>query len=105
MRHQAYVVDGSKCISYFTIGCGSDSGRWGHMGIGCWCDICQEVCPWNRHSTPTTEPRFAPHPRLLDMTKSDWEDLTEEVFREVFRNSAVKRTGLEGLKRNVAFLA
>jgi len=102
-----YVVDGSKCISYFTIelrGAIPEPAR-GHMDNWMFgCDICQEVCPWNRHATPTTEPRFAPHPRLLDMSKSDWEDLTEDVFREVFRDSAVKRTGLEGLKRNVAFL-
>ena len=102
-----YVVDGSKCISYFTIelrgaipepvGAHMDQWMFG-------CDICQEVCPWNRHASPTTEPRFAPHPRLLDMTQSDWVDLTEDVFREVFKDSAVKRTGLVGLKRNIDLL-
>jgi epoxyqueuosine reductase len=102
-----YVVDGSKCISYFTIelrgaipepvGAHMDQWMFG-------CDICQEVCPWNRHASPTTEPRFAPHPRLLDMTQSDWVDLTEDVFREVFKDSAVKRTGLVGLKRNISLL-
>jgi epoxyqueuosine reductase len=102
-----YVVDGSKCISYFTIELRGAipepvSGRMENWMFGC--DICQEVCPWNRHATPTVEPRFAPHPRLLDMTKSDWEDLTEAVFRDVFKDSAVKRAGLAGLKRNVAFL-
>ena len=102
-----YVVDGSKCISYFTIelrGAIPEPVK-GHMENWMFgCDICQEVCPWNRHSTPTAEPRFSPHPRLLDMTKSDWEDLTEEVFRELFKDSAVKRTGLLGLKRNIAAL-
>lgn len=102
-----YVVDGSKCISYFTIelrGALPEPVK-GHMdGWMFGCDVCQEVCPWNRHATPTTEPRFAPHPRLLDMTQSDWHDLTEDVFREVFKDSAVKRTGLEGLRRNIEFL-
>ena len=102
-----YVVDGSKCISYFTIelrGAIPEPVQ-GHMEDWMFgCDICQEVCPWNRHATPTTEPRFSPHPRLLDMTKADWLDLTEEVFRDVFKDSAVKRTGLAGLTRNIAFL-
>ena len=102
-----YVVDGSKCISYFTIelrGAIPEPVQ-GHMEDWMFgCDICQEVCPWNRHSAPTVEPRFAPHPRLLDMTKADWLDLTEEVFKEVFKDSAVKRTGLAGLTRNIAFL-
>ena len=102
-----YVVDGSKCISYFTIelrGAIPEPVQ-GHMEDWMFgCDICQEVCPWNRHSTPTTEPRFSPHPRLLDMTKADWLDLTEDVFKEVFKDSAVKRTGLAGLTRNIAFL-
>ena len=102
-----YVVDGSKCISYFTIelrGAIPEPVK-GHMENWMFgCDICQEVCPWNRHASPTTEPRFAPHPRLLDMSQSDWLDLTEEVFKEVFKDSAVKRAGLHGLKRNIAFL-
>ena len=102
-----YVVDGSKCISYFTIelrGAIPEPVQ-GHMEDWMFgCDICQEVCPWNRHATPTTEPRFSPHPRLLDMTKADWLDLTEDVFKEVFKDSAVKRTGLAGLTRNIAFL-
>ena len=102
-----YVVDGSKCISYFTIelrGAIPEPVQ-GHMEDWMFgCDICQEVCPWNRHATPTTEPRFSPHPRLLDMTKADWSDLTEEVFKDVFKDSAVKRTGLAGLTRNITFL-
>ena len=103
-----YVVDGSKCISYFTIELRGAipepvKGQMDNWMFGC--DICQEVCPWNRHASPTTEPRFAPHPRLLDMTKADWEDLTEDVFRDVFKDSAVKRTGWMGLQRNISFLA
>lgn len=101
------VVDGSKCISYFTIelrGAIPEPVK-GHMENWMFgCDICQEVCPWNRHATPTAEPRFSPHPRLMDMTNSDWEDLTEDVFRDVFKDSPVKRTGLLGLKRNIRAL-
>ncbi len=101
------VVDGSKCISYFTIelrGAIPEPVK-GHMENWMFgCDICQEVCPWNRHATPTAEPRFSPHPRLMDMTNSDWEDLTEDIFRDVFKDSPVKRTGLLGLKRNIKAL-
>lgn len=101
------VVDGSKCISYFTIelrGAIPEPVK-GHMENWMFgCDICQEVCPWNRHATPTAEPRFSPHPRLMDMTNSDWEDLTEDIFRDVFKDSPVKRTGLLGLKRNIRAL-
>ena len=102
-----YVVDGSKCISYFTIELREAipeeyRGQFDNWMFGC--DICQEVCPWNRFSTSHSEPAFEPHPQLLEMTKGDWEELTEEVFRELFRRSAVKRTGFEGLRRNLGFL-
>ena len=105
---QPYMVDGSKCISYFTIELRGAipepvKGKMENWMFGC--DICQDVCPWNRHASPTTEPRFSPHPRLLDMTKADWDDLTEDVFRDVFKNSAVKRTGWLGLQRNMSFLS
>jgi len=66
--------------------------------------VCQEVCPWNRFSKPHTEPLFNPHPDLLGMTQNDWEDITEETFNKVFKNSAVKRTKFSGLKRNIDFL-
>ncbi|UTW64642.1 tRNA epoxyqueuosine(34) reductase QueG [bacterium SCSIO 12741] len=104
---EPYVVDGSKCISYFTIELkGSipdeQSGKFNNWAFGC--DICQEVCPWNRFSKPHNEPDFNPHPDLLTMSKSDWEDLSEEVFQEIFRQSAVKRTKYDGLKRNLKFL-
>jgi len=68
------------------------------------CDVCQDVCPWNRFSKAHNEPLFNPHPELLDMTKKDWEEITEDTFRKVFKNSPVKRTKFSGLKRNINFL-
>ncbi len=105
---EPYVVDGSKCISYLTIEL-KDAVIPGHFkdqmdGWMFGCDVCQDVCPWNRFSKPHQEAAFDPHENLLKMSKSDWEDLTEEVFREIFRNSAVKRTKFAGLKRNIQFL-
>ncbi len=104
---QGYLVDGSKCISYFTIELKEAipdeyKGKFNNWMFGC--DICQEVCPWNRFSRPHQEPEFEPQPELLDMSKRDWEEITEEVFRKVFKKSAVKRTKFEGLKRNIEFL-
>ena len=104
---QPYVVDGSKCISYFTIELKNEipnevKGQFDDWIFGC--DICQEVCPWNRFSKPHREPLFQPHPELLSMSKKDWEEITEEVFKTVFRKSAVKRTKYSGLKRNIEFL-
>ncbi len=104
---QPYVVDGSKCISYFTIELKGQipepmAGKFDDWIFGC--DVCQEVCPWNRHSTKTSEPEFEPVEGLLDMTKKDWVDLTEEVFRDYFKSSPVMRTGFEGLKRNIKFV-
>jgi epoxyqueuosine reductase len=102
-----YVVDGSRCISYFTIELKDQipeevQGKFDQWMFGC--DVCQDVCPWNRFSLAHQEPAFEPHPQLLDMSKRDWEELTEETFRVIFRNSAVKRTRYEGLKRNITFL-
>jgi len=104
---EPYVVDGSKCISYFTIELkGSipegNENRFGNWAFGC--DVCQDVCPWNRFATPHREPRFSPHPKLLDMKAAEWTEMTEEVFREVFKRSAVKRTKFEGLKRNLRYI-
>lgn len=104
---EPYVVDGSKCISYFTIELkdnlpASMKGSFDDWAFGC--DVCQDVCPWNRFSKPHREPLFNPHPDLLSMTKKDWEEITEDTFRKVFKNSAVKRTKFEGLKRNINFL-
>lgn len=101
------VVDGSKCISYFTIELKneipiSEKGKFQDWMFGC--DICQDVCPWNRFSKPHNEPLFNPHPELLSMTKKDWEEITEDVFREIFKKSAVKRTKYTGLTRNIQFL-
>ncbi len=102
-----YVVDGSKCISYFTIELKESlpaemKGRFDGWAFGC--DTCQDVCPWNRFSKPHREPLFDPHPELLSLSGKDWEELTEDTFRAVFKNSAVKRTKFEGLKHNINFL-
>lgn len=102
-----YVVDGSKCISYFTIELKENiphemKGSFNDWAFGC--DVCQDVCPWNRFSKPHREPLFSPHPDLLTLTKKDWEEITEDTFREVFKNSAVKRTKYSGLMRNIDFL-
>jgi epoxyqueuosine reductase len=102
-----YVVDGSKCISYATIELKeaiptSFSGQMDDWMFGC--DVCQDVCPWNRFSKPHTESRFNPKPELLQLDKNAWRELTEEVFGELFKKSAVKRTKYTGLMRNIAFL-
>jgi epoxyqueuosine reductase len=102
-----YVVDGSKCISYFTIELkeqlpNSMKGQFDDWMFGC--DVCQDVCPWNKFSKPHREPLFNPHPELLEMTKKDWEEITEDTFKKVFQKSAVKRTKFSGLKRNINFL-
>ncbi|QXP60204.1 tRNA epoxyqueuosine(34) reductase QueG [Olleya sp. HaHaR_3_96] len=104
---EPYVVNGSKCISYFTIELKDQlpntmKGKFDDWMFGC--DICQDVCPWNKFSKPHKEPLFNPHPELLDMTKKDWEEITEDVFKKVFQKSAVKRTKFNGLKRNIEFL-
>ena len=104
---EPYVVDGSKCISYFTIELKNElpssfKGKFDNWMFGC--DVCQDVCPWNRFSKPHREPLFDPHPELLSMTKKDWEEVTEDVFKKVFKKSAVKRTKFSGLKRNIEFL-
>ena len=101
------VVDGSKCISYFTIELKneiptSEKGKFEDWMFGC--DICQDVCPWNRFSKSHKEPLFNPHPELLSMTKKDWEEITEDVFQKIFKDSAVKRAKFSGLKRNINFL-
>ncbi|MGC4041300.1 MAG: tRNA epoxyqueuosine(34) reductase QueG [Flavobacterium sp.] len=102
-----YVVDGSKCISYFTIELKENipmemKGKMDDWMFGC--DVCQDVCPWNRFSKPHREPLFNPNAEILSFAKKDWEEITEETFRKVFKDSAVKRTKLEGLKRNINFL-
>jgi len=104
---EPYVVDGSKCISYFTIELKENipsefKGKFDDWMFGC--DVCQDVCPWNRFSKAHNEPLFNPHPELLSMSKKDWQEITEETFRKVFKKSAVKRTKYSGLKRNLEFL-
>ncbi|WP_282049831.1 tRNA epoxyqueuosine(34) reductase QueG [Maribacter aquivivus] len=102
-----YVVDGSKCISYFTIELKNElpnemKGSFDDWMFGC--DVCQDVCPWNRFSKSHNEPLFNPNPDLLSMTKKDWEEITVDVFQKVFKKSAVKRTKFDGLTRNIEFL-
>lgn len=102
-----YIVDGSKCISYYTIELKENipnemKGKFDEWMFGC--DTCQDVCPWNRFSKPHSEPLFDPNPDLLSFSKKDWTDITEETFRIVFKNSPIKRTKFEGLKRNINFL-
>jgi epoxyqueuosine reductase len=102
-----YVVDGSRCISYLTIELKNEipqefKGKMDNWMFGC--DICQDVCPWNRFSVLNNEPAFQPHLQLLDLNSSDLQDITEDTFQKVFKNSAVKRTKFSGLKRNINFL-
>ena len=104
---EPYVVDGSRCISYFTIELKDNiplefKGKFDNWMFGC--DICQDVCPWNRFSKPHREPLFNPHPELLEMSRKEWEEITDDIFKKVFKNSAVKRTKFSGLKRNINFL-
>jgi epoxyqueuosine reductase len=102
-----YIVDGSRCISYLTIELKNEipaqfKGKMDNWMFGC--DVCQNVCPWNKFSVLHNETAFQPHEDLLDMTKKDWQEITDEVFKKVFKNSAVKRTKFSGLKRNIEFL-
>ena len=102
-----YVVDGSKCISYFTIELKNEipssfKGSFENWMFGC--DICQDVCPWNRFSKAHSEPLFNPNNKLLSMSKSEWEEITEDLFQEIFKKSAVKRAKFSGLTRNINFL-
>ena len=101
------VVDGSRCISYLTIELKNEipaefKGKMDNWAFGC--DVCQDVCPWNRFSVLHQETAFYPPENLLEMSKKDWEEITEDTFKKVFKNSAVKRTKFKGLKRNISFL-
>lgn len=102
-----YTVDGSKCISYLTIELKNEipikfKGKMENWMFGC--DICQDVCPWNRFSKQHQEPAFEPALELLQLKKEELIEITEDVFKQVFKNSAVKRTKFKGLKRNIDFL-
>ncbi|GAB4136042.1 MAG: tRNA epoxyqueuosine(34) reductase QueG [Bacteroidia bacterium] len=104
---EPYVVDGSKCISYFTIELKGEipseqKGKFSNWVFGC--DICQDVCPWNRFSKKHHEQAFEPQTRLMELKGEEWYEISEEVFWELFRKSAVKRTKFEGLKRNLKFI-
>lgn len=101
------VVNGSKCISYYTIELKDQipqdvKGKFNDWMFGC--DICQDVCPWNKFSKPNNEPLLNPHTDLLNLTKNDWLEITQDTFSKVFSKSAVKRTKFKGLIRNIKFL-
>ncbi len=102
------VIDGSKCISYFTIELKdaliSDNmkGKFNNWLFGC--DVCQDVCPWNRFASPTIEKQFNPLPEVLNYTTKDWEEMTEESFKIIFKNSPIKRSKFNGIKRNLKFI-
>jgi epoxyqueuosine reductase len=101
------VLDATRCISYLTIESRSEVPDEFRSAVGdllYGCDICQDVCPWNRFAKPHQEPAFTLNPALQSLTKNDWQELTEDVFRQVFRKSAVKRTGYNGLLRNIKFV-
>ncbi len=101
------VIDGSKCISYFTIELREEipvdmKGKFEGWMFGC--DICQDVCPWNRFASPHKEAKFLPSQALTSMKKTDWEELTEDIYARLFKNSPLKRSKFEGIKRNLLFL-
>lgn len=102
------VVDGSKCISYFTIELKDMlipqemQGRFENWMFGC--DVCQDVCPWNRFSTPHNEPAFTPIPEVLNLTTREWETMTEDSFKTIFKESPLKRAKFAGIQRNLRFI-
>ncbi len=102
------VIDGSKCISYFTIELKDAlvpdvmKGKFEKRIFGC--DVCQDVCPWNKFSKPTSEKEFTPLPQILNFTNNDWEEMTEESFKIIFKDSPLKRSKYSGIKRNLKFI-
>ncbi len=107
IKPEGYILDASKCISYLTIELKNAipdefAGKMKNWMFGC--DICQEVCPWNRFSSMHKEKKFLPKAELMNMKKEEWEEITEEIFNNLFQGSAVKRTKFSGLKRNIDFL-
>ena len=102
------VIDGSRCISYFTIELKDElipdemKGKFENWMFGC--DICQDVCPWNRFSKPTNEIAFKPIPEILNLSTAEWENLSEEAFKNIFKNAALKRTKFKGIQRNLKFI-
>jgi epoxyqueuosine reductase len=105
---QGKTIDGSKCISYFTIELKDAlipdkyQGKFDNWIFGC--DICQDVCPWNRFSTPHKNSLFNPIPGILNFTTQDWEEMSEESFNNTFQHSPLKRAKFRGIQRNIAFL-
>lgn len=103
------VVDGSRCISYYTIELkemmipSEMEGKFNNWMFGC--DVCQDVCPWNRFAKPTTESGFAPISAILNFSTKEWEDLTEDSFKKIFGNSSLRRSKFNGIKRNLNFLS
>ncbi len=102
------IVDGSKCISYFTIELRDAipvemKGKMDNWAFGC--DVCQDVCPWNRFSKPTAEKDFQANKDLVQMSEEEWSEITENVFEKVFKNSPILRTGFDGLKKNLKFIS
>lgn len=101
------IIDGSKCISYATIELKNEIPEFFRNKMEDWiygCDICQDVCPWNRFSKPHSQSFFEPNAQMKSYRKKEWKELTQELFSEIFRKSAVKRTKFSGLKRNIEFL-
>src|SRR5690606_20922894 len=102
------VIDGSRCISYYTIELKEMlipenlKGRFDNWAFGC--DTCQDVCPWNRFSQPHKEPEFTPLPQIMNLSTSEWEEMTEETFRKIFKDSPLSRAKWKGLQRNLRFL-
>ena len=102
-----YHIDASKCISYLTIELKDQIPTAFKNKMDDWafgCDVCQDVCPWNRFSKQHNEPLFSPNSEVINYTKKNWEEITQETFNIIFKNSAIKRTGFKGFKRNISFL-
>ena len=102
-----YHIDASKCISYLTIELKDQIPTAFKNKMDDWafgCDICQDVCPWNRFSKQHNEPLFSPNSEVINYTQKNWEEITQETFNIIFKNSAIKRTGFKGFKRNISFL-
>ena len=104
---EPYVVDGTRCISYYTIELKNNIPDYAKNTYDDWifgCDICQDVCPWNKFSKPHKEPLFNSDDEFLSINKNDWIEMTKETFNKVFKNSAIKRAGFDGIKRNIEFI-
>jgi epoxyqueuosine reductase len=102
-----YHIDASKCISYLTIELKDQIPTAFKNKMDDWafgCDICQDICPWNRFSKQHNEPLFSPNSEVINYTQKNWEEITQETFNIIFKNSAIKRTGFKGFKRNISFL-